>query len=1031
MIELIANSGIQFYKFDLKIDPNKDVIKTMGFWEKLDMEEQRVKLEHATYLSEEDFWVSRKELAIEGYLNEDGSIAENINYKLLNILKEKIDFFKVNDIETPLECYENEWLPFPYFINNEFGPTNWCRIKLIPKESQHRRVKEFKVVLAFDTKTTEDREQRHTPLSNIEFTNFTLCDDIDRLLNYCDKKHSEEWIMHYLAQIIDSKVQKGITNKIRIDDGDDDGNYFELDYIGYYIYLVKYLHTLEVCPPVSLLTDKVTRPIDVDLVLDIGNSNTFGVLFEAPHQQDAFNFNSVKRLKLQDFTQVEKEYDESFSMRLAFHKCDFGEMGNKDEKFHWPSFVRVGKEAKRLIYDAHNAVAINGNEIVTNHSSPKRYLWDTDKSDIQWEIILIGEDIKDNDDVDTSIYLQGITEQFTKDGSFTKSVDFGTQNQYSRKSLMTFVFIELLSHALVQINSPDFRDFHGHSSTPRRLRRVVITCPTAMVQEEQITLRQCAEEATIVLQRYHTNTYREEYKSENHQDKIEIIPSVRDLRRKIKDFSSRRDWIYDEATCCQLVFLYAEISKRYLNNSKQYFDLYGKYRSDLNEDYNKKSLTVGSIDIGAGTTDLMINAYQYEDDGTAVLTPIPLYWESFTYAGDDLLKEIVREVIIEGNIQDEKYRGCTGVIMNEARQKGITGITSKLNKFFGTDSANISFKGKQIRRKFNTQISVPIAECYMEHARLGEDDKIFTYDDFFKDYQPNQELLDYFEEHFRFKFQDIRWKLSAQRIYDIVERFFEPFIKQLSVLLHTMKCDFVLLAGRPTSINKIGELFLKFYPVSPDKIITLNNYRVGRWYPFQDGRGYFTNQKSIVAVGAAISMTGGSLDKLQGFRLNMDYVKKRLVSTAQYMGVYNRVGQRISNIFLTPDQNRDKFRVASLPLMIGFKRLPAKSYRGRMIYLLEFNDEKIAERRASHYPDLNPEQLEREVDDYKIKLKNRMPFTVKISRDYRDDRENIHIDSIVDAKREDISTKLFALKLKTLDEDKGYWLDTGQFVLGI
>lgn len=1029
MIELIANSGIQFYKFDLKIDPNKDIIKTMGFWEKLDMEEQRVKLEHTTYLSEEDLWVSRKELAIEGYLNEDGSIAENVNYKVLTELKEKIDYFKISDIETPLECYENEWLPFPYFNNNEFGPTNWCRIKLIPLEKKHRRIKEYKVVLAFDTKTTKDREQQHTPLVNTEFSEFSLCDDIDKLLNFCDKKHSEEWIINYLAEVIKIKAEKGITNKIRIDDNNDD-NYFELDYIGYYIFLVKYLQALEVCPPITLLSDEVAKPIDVDLVLDIGNSNTFGVLFEAPHQKDTFNFNAVKRLKLQDFTKVENKYDEPFSMRLTFHKCDFGEMGDKDGKFQWPSFVRVGKEAKRLIYDAHNAVKTDGNETVTNHSSPKRYLWDKEKSDIQWEIVLTGEDIGDNHNIDTSIYLQGITEQFTKDGSFTKSVDFGTQNQYSRKSLMTFVFMELLSHALVQINSPEFREFHGHSSVPRRLRRVVITCPTAMVQEEQITLRECAEEASIALQRYHTSTYREEYDPQNYSNKIEIIPSIRDLKRKTKDFSSRRDWIYDEATCCQLVFLYAEISKRYLNNCEQYFDLYGKYRSDLEEeDYDKKSLTIGSIDIGAGTTDLMINAYQYKDDGTAVLTPVPLYWESFTYAGDDLLKEIVRQVIIEGNIQNEEYRGCTGVVMNEAKTKGISNITGKLNKFFGTDSANISFKGKQIRRKFNTQISVPIAERYMEHTRLGDEDKIFTYDDFFSEYQPNQELLDYFEEHFGFKFQEIRWKLSAQRINDIVERFFEPFIKQLSVLLHTMKCDFVLLAGRPTSLDKIGELFLKFYPVSPDKIITLNDYRVGRWYPFQNGTGYFTNQKSIVAVGAAISMTGGSLDKLQGFRLNMDYVKKRLVSTAQYMGVYNRVGQRISNIFLSPDQNRDKFQVSSLPLMVGFKRLPAKTYRGRMIYLLDFNDKKIAEKRLNRYPNLSPEQLEREVDDFKIKLKNRMPFYIKISRDYRDDREMIHIDSITDSRREDISSRFFTLKLKTLDEDKGYWLDTGQFIL--
>lgn len=1027
-IKLIANSGIQFHKFELTINPNDEVTKSLGFWEKIDFEAGRIKLEYAVYLSEEDVWVSRKELSREGFVNPDGSIATNVNIQLLTILNDGVDYFKVSNIETPLECFENEWLPFPYFVDNDFGPTNWCRIKLVPAEVKHRSKKSYNVVLAFDTKTTNEFEQLHTPLSNDDYTKLSLCDDLDKLLNYCDKEHSEEWILEYLKQIYETKVDNDIINRTRIDDGSD--GFFQLDFIGYYIYLVKYLQTLDVFPGVTILTDNVSNPIDVDLVLDIGNSKTFGVLFEVP-RKESFNFNSVKRLKLQDFSDVRNDYNEPFSMRLAFHRANFGEMGDNNGKFGWPSFVRVGNEAKRLIYDANNRIATDGNEVVTNHSSPKRYLWDTEKSDKQWELILTGEDLSNKYNLDTSIYLQGITEQFKSDGSFTTSVDFGTTSQYSRKSLMTFVFTEIISHALVQINSQEFRDFHGFADTPRRLKRIVITCPTAMVQEEQLILRQCAEEASTALFRYHSDTYREDYDPSRNKQQVEIVPSLRDLKLKTNDFATRRDWIYDEATCCQLVFLYAEISKRYLNNSETYFNLYGKKRLDLGDDYTKKSLTVGSIDIGAGTTDLMINAYQYEGNGNTVLTPIPLYWESYTYAGDDLLKEIILQIILEGTITNEDYRGCTGVILNEAKQKGVQDIASKLNNFFGIDTANFSFRGKQIRRKFNTQIFIPIAERYMEHARLNEEDKIINYDDFFPDNKPNNELLEAFEAHFGFKFQEIRWKLSAQRVNDIVERFFEPFIKQLTVLIHAMKCDFLLLAGRPTSLSIVGELFLKFYPVSPDRIITLNNYRVGLWYPFQNGSGYFTDQKSIVAVGAAISMTGGKLDTLGGFRLNMEHVKKRLVSTAQYIGSYSRIDRRISDVFITPENNKSKLRVSSLPFSIGFKRLPAESYIGRIIYSLDFDNEKIRERRKSRNPSLTPQQLANDIEEYKIKLKNRMPFDIKISRNYRENREELQIESIVDSKREDISPRLFKLKLKTLEDDRGYWLDTGEFVLGI
>src|SRR5690606_30820737 len=105
---------------------------------------------------------------------------------------------------------------------------------------------------------------------------------------------------------------------------------------------------------------------------------------------------------------------------------------------------------------------------------------------------------------------------------------------------------------------------------------------------------------------------------------------------------------YDEATAAQFVFLYAEIGERYLKNVKEYFDFYGKVRTDLG-DYDKKSLTVGSVDIGAGTTDVMIASYKYEDNsGQCKLTPVPLFWESFYKAGDDLLKELIQQLVIEG-----------------------------------------------------------------------------------------------------------------------------------------------------------------------------------------------------------------------------------------------------------------------------------------------------------------------------------------------------------------------------------------------
>jgi hypothetical protein len=68
---------------------------------------------------------------------------------------------------------------------------------------------------------------------------------------------------------------------------------------------------------------------------------------------------------------------------------------------------------------------------------------------------------------------------------------------------------------------------------------------------------------------------------------------------------------------------------------------------------------------------------------------------------------------------------------------------------------------------------------------------------------------------------------------------------------------------------------------------------------------------------------------------------------------------------------------------------------------------------------------------YKNQLRNRMPFHVKISREYRDNKEKLSVDAITDRERNDVSTALVGLKVQTLQQDTGYWLDTGAFQLRV
>lgn len=946
--------------------------------------------------------------------------------------------------DTPLDCIENQWLPIPMFEkgsggNSIFGPTGWCRMKLVPT-SKIKNLRRYKLVWAFDTATVLNDASTVRPFFYDGETekNYAVTDDIMQLFNFFSPKpYYCEWVDDYVATLIHG-------SKENTEVGNDSGTSTHFRYIAYYITIVSYLKKLGLTPEVTLYANEEESKF-VDLVLDIGNSRTCGVIFE-----DA-DFTKVDMLEMQDLSEPWKVYKNPFDMRIAFHNCKFGEMDLPDQ-FQWQSFLRVGDEAIKLIYKSRpsNGVA----QRTTNYSSPKRYLWDNSMFDGQWDF-LTTEDDPANSSLNHYINIKGLSEQFDSDGTLRRTQNGGIYSSFSRRSLMTFVMIEILQQANRQINSPEFREEHGEINIPRKLRNIIITCPTAMPKEEQVILRQCAEEAYIALLRCNDpDLYYQPYDPAEWKGKIQIIPSVEHLTINPNNPATQRvrtEWGYDEATCCQLVYLYAEVAKRYLNHCEDFFNLYGHKRPELIEDgYDRNALTIGSIDIGAGTTDVMVCSYKYDEGGVCKLTPQPLYWDSFYYAGDDILEELVRAVIIEGqnkkcgtlyegpifnavcstymNLNDEDFldalnlRGKVSFAdLNDQEKEALKFIhasretSERIHNFFGHDKALMDYKDRMMRQDFNIQISVPMGLKMLDMLRLGRKSTRLTFDDFFADLHPAQFILDHFAKHFSivkngktyvdFDFKKIVWNFSEEDLSRIVITKIEPLMKQLAVVLNIYNCDIILLAGKPTSLSAITDLFLKYYPISPNRLIRLNDYRVGEWYPFADGLGYFKDQKSLVAVGAMIgylSSNGG----INGFHMDMTKFRKAMVSTSNYMGLYNSVNHKIAEAILTPDQNSATFEVHGFPLFIGCKQLVSQFYQARPIYCLTLADG---------------------VDPHTVP----MPLKVSVARNYGQDKEALKVVSAVDASGKPFAIKNLIFRVQSLASEGAYWLDKGEFVLSI
>jgi len=703
-----------------------------------------------------------------------------------------------------------------------------------------------------------------------------------------------------------------------------------------------------------------------------------------------------------------------------------------EEMFQWKSFVRVGEEARRLVYRAQEEYGIS--EKTTNYSSPKRYLWDFQEYDGQWENLIVKDDsfgVRQTEGISVPI----LSKLFNKDGSYNPDgeseqmvelIDFDNkEHHYSRSSLMTFAFIEIFQQAISQINSIRYREKWGNIDIRRVIRNVIITCPTAMPQSEQVYLRKSAIDAYDALTKCYPSLKMASITPS--PEALKVIDPYAPVEHKV--------WKYDEASCCQLVYLYAEIIQRYGGEINKFFDLKGHVRPELAEEgYTKKSLTIGTIDIGAGTTDIMICSYQYEGKSEAKITPDPLFWDSFYLAGDDILRNLVLNIVIEGkdygvpntgnitsaltsriiNMTDEElmamkcldnvvYKSkvndiCLTINEDLKKEKKIAFASNLIHDFFGSDSSMMGFRDRRCRNDFNTQISVPIAQKMMDLLRTHRPSKLYSFDELFPDVKPAEYLLDYFEHHFGFRFENLSWRFNPEEIADIVKSTMEPLLKQLALVFYAHHCDIIVLAGRPTSLDAITELFIKYIPTSPDRLILLNDYRVGSWFPTADGQGYFYDQKSIVAVGAMVGYKASN-GELRGLVLDFTQMIQKMNSTSNYIGEYNSRTRQVSNALLSPTVMNATFSVSVFPTFLGCRQLDSSIYQARPLYAIYNNGPSAT-------------------------------MEIRISRNFHENKEELVIEEATDKEYRN-RTKDLKLVPQSLVDDGKYWLDKGEFELTI
>lgn len=1005
---LIANTGIHITSFDLEINTRDKFSLWFHEWYNTADGEWVLDLAHEVSTETNRYFYKKYELFQNGYLRnttEEGDIDVSAlsDYGLRPLMidedmKTVGEIFKMNftDRNNTLACFENHWLPIPYFFKRSetkfrFGPLNWSRFKLIPIQGKEDGVKKYKVLLAFDTRTSKGSEQtdkyEEYPYFPDQFMNemtFEVCSQEFQLMDFCSPKAEWEYINNYIFSLVHPNLTS--VGKIRTP--------LKLSYVASYYLLVDYIAQKRLFPKVILYKDSDVVVKDVDMVVDIGNSRTTTLLVE-----DNSNFNQVAQLQLIDYTSLLSEdvvgvnaYKEPFDMRIAFRKVEFGNFGIEGSKqFVYPSFVRLGREANYLMHKATDSET--NKENLTTMSSPKRYLWDGRKSKEEWNFMVL-EGEKDNH----ILNIPGISEHLQSNGQIALNGTGGQSYHYSRRSLMTFAFLEMLTQAQTQINSDQYRIDRGDKMMPRRIRRIVVTCPTAMSKLEREALVKCASDAVKLLNYFKGVDY-----------KVDIIPAA----PSFKDTESK--WYYDEATCSQLVYIYGEVGYKYKGSCQEFFKLYGK----VSQPGAQPELTIGSLDIGAGTSDLMISKYSYTKGDVTTITPDPLFYDSYYYAGDEMLNELIKKVMFFS--QSSAFRKKMG---------GLSEIDYRqfIRNFFGPDYTGQTISDRKLRRDFNMQYSIPLMYYFLDMLAKDVKDSTVRYADVFEECPPNERVKDGFKKFFGFDLEELEWDFNKVAISEVISRAFEPLLKKIATIMYAYNCDIVLLSGRPASLSPIRNIFLKYYSVSPNRLILLNNYYVGHWYPFSNNTGYIANAKTVVAMGALVGYYATSLGNLDRFLIDKSKLDKNLKSVINYIEA-SRDGQPIEYC-VTPEKNTGELMVSSLPTTLNVRQIGLDSYPSRKLYVIDFNQFRISERVRNRAIQegipISDSQVMGKVKDFIDDLRMRMPFHLSIERD-EDDKEKLTITSIIDRNGNDLADSNIEINIQSLGADDRYWLDTGAF----
>jgi len=879
-----------------------------------------------------------------------------------------------------LEPFLEKWIPLPCLLIRgretdggeayERGPSNWARGRICALAGRDGM---YRLTLAFDTALMEAGSGPFlapSPAHAALRQEFGFPAGLDRLGWFL----RESWVDLWLSELFDELLSVRRAGRAA------PPRAHALEHVARYATLLDLLAEAAALPRVQLI-DTVSpnvgyKPVLVDLVLDIGHARTCGLLIEQ-HPGEGMNLADSYPLKLRDLSRPEWLHEKPFDSHVEFARASFGRdsisrRSGRPIAFSWPSPLRVGPEAVRL------SGMRRGNEGTTGLTSPKRYLWDERPSQQSWRYVDPGEGERSDPSV-----RGAFTAFVAEDGTVLRGGRAGlhpaVRARFSRSAMFTFMLAEILLQALCQINAPATREARRDKITPRQLRRVLLTLPPGMPVFEQQILRKRAQAAVRLAWDLLGWT---------------AGPPAPPEPRIITQL--------DEASATQIVWLHNEVAEHFAGDAKALFARLGRARPELGPG---PSLRVASLDIGGGTTDLMIVTYTLP--GGESIRPFQEFRESIKIAGDDVLERVVVQAILPCL---ERALGAAGA--GAPRDVLIRALSQNLS-----DQSELD---RQARRTFVGHVLEPAAIAILgayEHAngatgeifrrRLGE---ILP-----AEFGAPERITRHLDAAAAvagatgFHAYDVELVVDAETVAAAVRATMMRALADLCEVTWHYDCDVLLLSGRPSRLPAVLDIILAKSPVPTHRVVPMHRYRVGPRYPFRDTTNCIDDPKTTAVVGAMLFVLAEG--QIANFALDPREFQMR--STARVIGRMNNDGQILDENVLLKDLDLDRKPAAAdgftlrfqTTTRIGFRQLDSPRWTSTPLYVMEFR---------------NPDTVSRLA----------LPLAVKVERRNDPDGDAAELERLAVVEVEDADGALLApqdvtLRLQTLEREDGYWRDTG------